>query len=73
MGIYVCNTSVFYIDDDDEDEDKRQSATSKQTVIELDVPPKAVGSIIGRQGANIKEVSRSGVYIKGVSRLEVKF
>lgn len=46
-------------DDDDEDEDKRQSATSKQTVIELDVPPKAVGSIIGRQGANIKEIQKT--------------
>uniref|UniRef100_K1PLM8 Tudor and KH domain-containing protein n=1 Tax=Magallana gigas TaxID=29159 RepID=K1PLM8_MAGGI len=55
-------------DDDDEDEDKRQSATSKQTVIELDVPPKAVGSIIGRQGANIKEVSRSGVNIKRIQK-----
>lgn len=46
-------------DDEDDDEDKRQTATSKQTVIELDVPPKAVGSIIGRQGANIKEIQKT--------------
>jgi predicted RNA-binding protein YlqC (UPF0109 family) len=31
-------------------------ATSRQTIIEIKVPPKAVGTVIGRQGAMIKEV-----------------
>lgn len=31
-------------------------ATSRQTVIDVKVPPKAVGAVIGRQGAMIKEV-----------------
>ncbi|XP_060582030.1 tudor and KH domain-containing protein-like [Ruditapes philippinarum] len=32
------------------------TATSRQTVIELQVPRKAVGAVIGRQGATIKEI-----------------
>ncbi|XP_062589324.1 tudor and KH domain-containing protein homolog [Saccostrea cucullata] len=46
-------------DDSDEDEEKRQSATSKQTIIELEVPAKAAGGIIGRQGSNIKEIQKT--------------
>ncbi|XP_056002323.1 tudor and KH domain-containing protein homolog isoform X2 [Ostrea edulis] len=46
-------------DEDDEEEEKRQSATSKQTVIELNVPSKAAGAIIGRQGTKIKEIQKN--------------
>lgn len=46
--------------DDDEDEEeieeKRRVTTSRQTIIELSVPAKAVGAVIGRQGANIKKI-----------------
>ena len=49
---------IFFLltDDDDEEEGKDKMATSRQTIIEIKVPPKAVGTVIGRQGAMIKEV-----------------
>lgn len=43
-------------DDDGEEEGKDKMATSRQTIIEIKVPPKAVGTVIGRQGAKIKEI-----------------
>lgn len=46
----------FYILDEEEIEEKRRVTTSRQTIIELNVPAKAVGAVIGRQGANIKKV-----------------
>jgi len=53
---------TFYISDDDEDPGERtarksDAATSRQTVIEMAVPVKAVGTVIGRQGATIKQVT----------------
>ena len=51
------NFYLFFLADDEEDEEEKQKmATSRQPVIELEVPAKAAGAIIGRQGANIKEV-----------------
>lgn len=43
-------------DDNEEEEGKDKMATSRQTIIEIKVPPKAVGTVIGRQGAKIKEI-----------------
>ncbi|XP_069102961.1 tudor and KH domain-containing protein-like [Argopecten irradians] len=42
--------------DDEQDEEKEKVTTSRQTVIEVKVPSKAVGPLIGRQGANIKKL-----------------
>ncbi|KAJ8298883.1 hypothetical protein KUTeg_022943 [Tegillarca granosa] len=43
-------------EDEEEIEEKRKVTTSRQTIIELSVPAKAVGAVIGRQGANIKKI-----------------
>lgn len=43
-------------EDEEEMEEKRKVTTSRQTIIELSVPAKAVGAVIGRQGANIKKI-----------------
>ncbi|OWF36372.1 tudor and KH domain-containing protein-like [Mizuhopecten yessoensis] len=43
-------------DEEDDDEDQQRVTTSRQTVIEVMVPSKAVGPLIGRQGANIKKL-----------------
>ncbi|XP_076081099.1 tudor and KH domain-containing protein-like [Mytilus galloprovincialis] len=45
-------------DDDEEEETAEKMATSRQTVIDVKVPPKAVGAVIGRQGAMIKEIQQ---------------
>ncbi|CAC5358109.1 TDRKH [Mytilus coruscus] len=45
-------------DDDEEEETSQKMATSRQTVIDVKVPPKAVGAVIGRQGAMIKEIQQ---------------
>ncbi|KAK3095253.1 hypothetical protein FSP39_012233 [Pinctada imbricata] len=50
---------LFGEKEDDEDQEKNKNiATSRQTVIEVKVPGKAAGAIIGRQGANIKEIQK---------------
>ncbi|XP_033725770.1 tudor and KH domain-containing protein-like [Pecten maximus] len=43
-------------EDDEQDDEKERVTTSRQTVIEVKVPAKAVGPLIGRQGANIKKL-----------------
>ena len=43
-------------------------ATSRQTIIEIKVQPKAIGAVIGRQGASVKEVRVSKH--KRVNRVE---
>ncbi|CAC5358111.1 TDRKH [Mytilus coruscus] len=45
-------------EDDEEEETSQKMATSRQTVIDVKVPPKAVGAVIGRQGAMIKEIQQ---------------
>lgn len=64
VALPVTVTLLYWLlktksEDDDDDEDsecakKKRATTSRQTVIELPVPQKAVGAIIGRQGTNIK-------------------
>lgn len=54
--LYSLFLLIFLADDEEDEEEKQKIATSRQTVIELEVPAKAAGAIIGRQGANIKEV-----------------
>ncbi|XP_045179125.2 tudor and KH domain-containing protein-like [Mercenaria mercenaria] len=64
IGIPTAVGLLYYLlktasDDDEEDIAGRKSsssATSRQTVIEVQVPRKAVGAVIGRQGATIKEI-----------------
>ena len=45
------------VDAEEEVEEKQKSVvTSRQTTIEMSIPKKAVGAVIGRQGQTIKEV-----------------
>lgn len=60
---YVCVLGykvIFFKDEEIEErmEMKRTKSelTTRQTVIEIKIPRKAVGGIIGRQGSVIKEV-----------------
>lgn len=54
---YLLKTSSDDDDDDDLDSKRKSSAvTSRQTVIEVQIPRKAVGAVIGRQGTTIKEI-----------------
>ena len=58
----VCSSSVICHDfslsdfEDEEEEKKKSMVTSRQTTIEIPIPSKAVGAVIGRQGQTIKEV-----------------
>ncbi|KAL4233290.1 Far upstream element-binding protein 3 [Mactra antiquata] len=48
--------------DEEEETERPMIVTSHQTVIELPIPRKVVGTIIGRQGSNIKQLQeRAGV------------
>ena len=50
----------------DEDEDiSNKVQTSRQTIIHVTVPKKAVGAVIGLQGTNIRQVT--GRYIRQVT------
>ena len=45
------------VDAEEDVEEKQKSVvTSRQTTIEMAIPRKAVGAVIGRQGQTIKEV-----------------
>ncbi|XP_025080601.1 tudor and KH domain-containing protein-like isoform X2 [Pomacea canaliculata] len=54
----ICLAYWLFVrrDDDDEYGSKKVEITSRQTVIQVAVPNKAVGSVIGRQGITIKEI-----------------
>ena len=47
---------IFDLEVEDQVQEKKSVVTSRQTTIEMAIPHKAVGAIIGRQGQNIKEV-----------------
>jgi len=53
-------------DDDEEEEDQEQVvATAFETTIEVQIPQYLVGTVIGRGGANIKQIQKeSGAYLR---------
>ncbi|XP_020900391.1 tudor and KH domain-containing protein isoform X2 [Exaiptasia diaphana] len=52
-------------DDDDEDEEEPTVARAFETKIEVQIPKLLVGTVIGRGGANIKQIQReSGAYLR---------
>lgn len=62
---------LFLRDEDDEDEicSTRTVETSRQTVIRVTVPGKAVGTIIGQQGSTIKKIQEeSGAKVNFMGR-----
>lgn len=57
IKLVYSNLLFFVVVADDEEEDNmNRITTSRQTVIEVQVPSEAVGAVIGRQGATIKQV-----------------
>lgn len=60
LGVPATALLLYWLlrnrEDDDEDEEEKTVVTSRQARIEVKVPSKAVGPLIGRQGANIKKL-----------------